>query len=284
MKVLVTGASGFIGNYVVHELNRAKHSVVVLTTGLEKVEGKDWYDDVTTIVHDIHGASDDDLYVKFGRPDLMIHLAWGALDDFRSNDHLDVVLPSHKKFVSNLIENGLKHVSIIGTCFEYGMQEGELSEEADSQPTMAYPVAKNSLREYCEGLSAEHDFLFHWIRLFYMHGEGQNPKAIIPLLEKALADNEPVFNMSRGEQERDYLHVSDVAKIIVRIALQDKVSGIVNCCSGKPISIKQLVEDHLSKTGKSMELNLGYYPYPDYEPFKFWGSTKKLDSILDAGA
>ena len=89
-----------------------------------------------------------------------------------------------------------------------------------------------------------------------------------------------VFNMSAGEQLRDYLPVEKVAEYIVKVATQNKVSGIINCCSGSPISIRKLVEDYLRINKKTIELNLGYFSYPPYEPMAFWGDTSKLEKIL----
>ena len=113
-----------------------------------------------------------------------------------------------------------------------------------------------------------------------MYGDGQSPKSILPQLDKALEKNEDVFNMSGGEQLRDYLPVSEVAENIVKISLQKKVTGIINNCSGKPISIRKFVEDHIKKREKIIKLNLGYYNYPDYVPLAFWGNNKKLKSLL----
>ena len=113
-----------------------------------------------------------------------------------------------------------------------------------------------------------------------MYGKGQNPKSIIPQLELALENNDETFNISGGEQLRDYLPVKKVAEYIVKISLQNKINGIINCCSGEPISIRKLVENYLKLRNKKIKLNLGYYPYPDYVPMAFWGDNTKLKSIL----
>lgn len=168
-----------------------------------------------------------------------------------------------------MIEHGLSNLNLIGTCFEYGKQEGCLSESLQSNPITAYALGKDTLRKFLEELRKKQEFVFKWIRLFYMYGKGQSPKSIIPLLDKALDNNEKFFNMSRGEQLRDYLHIERVAEYIVKVALQNEISGIINCCSGKPISIRKLVEDHIKHRKKTIQLNLGYYPYPDYVPMAF---------------
>ena len=87
--------------------------------------------------------------------------------------------------------------------------------------------------------------------------------------------------MSGGEQLRDYLPVEKIAEIIVKTALQNDVTGIINCSSGIPVSIRKIVEDYLVQNNFSINLNFGYYPYNDYEPLAFWGSTEKLKRIIE---
>ena len=87
--------------------------------------------------------------------------------------------------------------------------------------------------------------------------------------------------MSGGEQVRDFLPVEKVAAYITSIALQNDVTGIINCCSGKPVKIKKLVEDFVRSRNKQIHLNLGFYPYPDYEPMSFWGDNTKLKKVND---
>lgn len=282
MRILVTGATGFIGNYVILELlKRGAQHIVATASSAHKARQMEWFDKVTFVEHDIHATATENLFGKFGRPDVMIHLAWGSLSDFKSQRHVDEVLPAHRAFLTNLLQNGLQDLTCTGTCLEYGMREGELSEDMDCRPTIAYPIAKDLLRKELEALQQQMGFSFKWVRLFYMYGKGQTPKSILPLLEKALDNNEQVFNMSKGEQVRDYLPVTAISENIIIFAMQQKITGVINCCSGIPITIRQLVEDYLKEKQKHITLNLGYYPYTDYEPMKFWGSTKKSNLILN---
>ena len=161
------------------------------------------------------------------------------------------------------------------------MKEGCLSENLITNPITPYGFAKDTLRKSLEMLSKIYNFNFKWIRLFYIFGKDQNPRSLLPQLEKAIEENKEVFNMSGGEQLRDYLSVEKVAEYIVKISLQNKINGIINCCSGSPISIRKLVENHLKKRGKVIKLNLGYYDYPDYEPMAFWGDNRKLQLMLE---
>ena len=86
--------------------------------------------------------------------------------------------------------------------------------------------------------------------------------------------------MSGGEQLRDYLHVTNVAASLVALALNRRNSGIVNICSGKPISVRNLIEFLIKKNNWSIKLNLGHYPYPNYEPMAFWGNIDKFKTIM----
>lgn len=280
MKILVTGATGFIGNNVVSELLKNNCQVIATSLNMEKAKAASWFSQVKYIPFDLKNFDDGTNYYSFfGEPDAMIHLAWEGLPNYKDAFHLQENLPRHLAFLTNLISNGLTNLTVTGTCFEYGMKEGCLSEEMVCEPANPYAIAKNELHIQLQQLNANKLFNFKWIRLFYMYGQGQSVKSLISQLETALENNEPQFNMSAGEQVRDFLPVEEVAANIVKIGLQNKVQGIINCCSGNPVTVKAFVENYLKKKNKSIKLNLGYYPYADYEPMKFWGDTNKFKLI-----
>lgn len=281
-KVLVTGATGFIGHHVIHELLATGCEVVASATADDKARLKDWWGNVRFVPHVIGSETPgENLFEKFGKPDSVIHLAWQGLPNYKSLFHFEEVLPQQYFFLKNLVTNGAPAITVAGTCFEYGMKQGCLSEDTLPEPGNPYALAKNCLRLFLTELQKHHPFSLNWVRLFYMYGPGQNPKSLLAQLDTALDKNEEVFNMSGGEQIRDYLAVEEVAKNILAIARQEKTTGVINCCSGNPIKVKELVEQHLQKKGKTIRLNLGYYPYPDFEPMEFWGDATKLKSIID---
>ncbi len=281
-KILVTGATGFVGNYVIAELLKTSHKIIASSSNIANAKEAEWFDRVTYIPFDLSNFDPSNNYYEFFQsPEMMIHLAWEGLPNYNSNFHLTANLPRHSALLENLIKNGLKDLTVTGTCLEYGFLEGKLNELMPANPSNPYAIAKNSLRVYLEAIKEKKPFELKWVRLFYMYGKGQNPNSLLSQLDSALAKGEESFNMSKGEQVRDYLPVEKVAEYIVRIALQNYITGIINCSSGVPIKVKSFVEDYLGKNGKKIALNLGYYPYASYEPMEFWGDNSKLNSILN---
>jgi dTDP-6-deoxy-L-talose 4-dehydrogenase (NAD+) len=281
MKILVTGATGFIGNHLIRELLKNKSNQVVATSrSANKAKRFDWFPKVKYIEYDFNNDTYEDLYSLFDKPDQLIHLAWDSLSNYNDLAHIETILFDHYRFVKSMVVSGLKDVVITGTCFEYGMVDGCLSEDMDTKPSNSYAIAKDTLREFIVELQKKHSFTYKWIRLFYTYGEGQSKTSLMYLLDKAIQDNDKEFNMSDGEQLRDFLHIDEIVKNIDLIASQNiYVNQPINCCSGKPISIKKLVENYLKEKKYSMKLNLGYYSYPDYEPMSFWGNDFKLNKL-----
>src|SRR5258706_1125988 len=230
-KVLVTGASGFIGNYVVPELLKSGCYVIASSMHKSGISQENWLNRIVYIPLDF-GQFDPAInyFEYFQRPDLMIHLAWKGLPNYKSCFHIEKNLPRHIHLLDNIIRNGLKDLTVTGTCLEYGMQEGLLEENMQVFPANAYAIAKNEMRRSLEALQTKYRFLLKWVRLFYIYGKKQNPNSLLSQLDKALEDNRPVFNMSGGDQVRDYLPIEKVAQYLVKIALQDRVLGVINCC------------------------------------------------------
>ncbi len=281
-KILITGATGFVGNYVVEELLKRNIDVVATSSNIEKAKQFSWFDKVKYVELNFNNLDATVNYFEFfDKPEALIHLAWEGLPNYKSDFHLTQNLPKNKLFLSNIIQNGLKDITAIGTCFEYGMKEGMLNEDEECNPQNLYAIAKNELRKYTENIALNLKCNFKWVRLFYMYGKGQNTNSLISQLEKAITKNADFFNMSGGEQIRDFLPVETVAKNIVEIALQNKINGLINCSSNEPISVKEFVENYLKEKGSNIKLNLGHYPYADYEPMSFWGDNSKMKKIIE---
>ncbi|MDZ7263417.1 MAG: NAD(P)-dependent oxidoreductase [candidate division KSB1 bacterium] len=281
MKILVTGATGFIGNYVIRELLAQGHEIIATSRSESKAQSCDWYRRVKYISYDVNDRTGQ-LLELFDKPEQLIHLAWEGLPNYQALYHIERNLWNHYWFLKSLIEAGLKRITVAGTCFEYGMQFGPLKEDTETRPTTAYGLAKDTLRKLIQQLQPNYKFDLKWLRLFYLYGPGQHSQSLMAQLEAALDKRIPSFRMSAGEQLRDYLPVSEVARRLVRIALQDRISGVINCCSGQPISVRKLVEDYIQKRGAQIKLELGFYPYPEYESLAFWGDPTRMNEALEA--
>jgi len=279
MKVLVTGATGFIGRYVISELLKYDMEIIATARNIDKAKKNDWFGKVRFLACDINTKID--FFNYFERPDSVIHLAWEGLPNYKERFHIERNLPNNIFFLSNLINSGLKKLTVIGTCLEYGFASGCLNEEIITNPLTPYGIAKDTLRKYLESLVSDYNLDFKWVRFFYLYGKGQGEKSILSQLTKTIVKKEKVFNMSGGEQLRDYLPIDKAAEYLTKIFLQTKETGIINCCSGKPISIRKLVENYLKQNNAEIKLNLGALPYPDYEPMAFWGDNTKLKKILE---
>ncbi|RPH37076.1 MAG: NAD(P)-dependent oxidoreductase [Chloroflexi bacterium] len=277
MNVAVTGALGFIGRHVVAELDsRGISATLVCRPGAAIPERMSAHRVVPLDVTDAPA----DAYQQIGAPETLIHLAWGGLPNYASPHHVERELPAHRSFLGGLVAAGLGAVTVTGTCLEYGLQTGALREDLPAAPVTAYGRAKDTLRADLERLQSAHPFRLTWARLFYLHGEGQASGSLVPQLEAAIGRGAETFDMSGGEQLRDYLPIEEAARYLVTLATNDRDNGVVNVCSGMPIAVRDLAAAVAAKHRSSIRLNLGRFPYPDYEPMAFWGDRGKLDRLL----
>jgi nucleoside-diphosphate-sugar epimerase len=269
MKVAVTGASGFVGRHVVHALRGRAEVVAASRTGAAP-------DGAQALAL---GLDDADPLARLGRPDVLVHLAWGGLPNYRSPVHLEQELPRQRRFLDACLDGGLRRLVVAGTCLEYGMQSGALDESMPAQPTTAYAQAKDALRAHLQARAGRDGFALDWLRLFYLFGPGQAPTSLYAQLQAALARGDERFPMSPGDQVRDFLPIEEAARLVAEVALRGTGAGVVNVCSGEPVRVVDQVRRWCDERGASLALDLGRLPYPDYEPFAFWGRRDRLDAL-----
>ena len=281
MKVLVTGATGFVGRHLVQALLARGYEVRAVARNAETAANLPWINAVEFVAADIH-AADLDVSTLTAGIDVLVHLAWPGLPNYQALFHFEHNLMADYRFIKGAVEAGVGQVLVTGTCFEYGMQSGPLSEQTAPQPGNPYGLAKNSLRLFLENLQRVQPFTLQWARLFYLHGEGQNPNSLLAALDRAIDAGDDSFNMSAGEQLRDYLAIETAAGYLAAIVQQREFDGVINCASGQPVSVRALVEQRVRERGASIRLNLGHYPYPTHEPMAFWGVADRLQQLLGA--
>ncbi|VVQ20218.1 dTDP-6-deoxy-L-talose 4-dehydrogenase (NAD(+)) [Pseudomonas fluorescens] len=279
MRILVTGATGFVGRHLVAALLTRGCAVRAVARNADTAQGMPWINDVEFVSADIH-AADLDVSALTDGIDALAHLAWPGLPNYRALFHFEHNLMADYRFIKGAVEAGVKQVLVTGTCFEYGMQGGPLSESTEPRPSNPYGLAKHTLHLFLQNLQQEHPFTLQWARLFYLHGEGQNPNSLLAALDSAIDAGEQSFDMSAGEQLRDFLPIETAAGHLAAIVHQRDFDGVINCASGQPVSVRTLVEQRLRERGATLNLNLGHYPYPSHEPMAFWAVTERLQQLL----
>lgn len=276
MKIAVTGANGFVGQHVLHALRSIGADLVaVVRPGSTLPIGAP---DVEVVSMDLAG-SDIDSLARIGNPDSLIHLAWGGLPRYQSQQHVDIELPLQLAFLESCVRSGLKHLVVAGTCFEYGLQSGELHEGLLAKPNTLYGKAKDVLRRDLQQLQGQYDFGLSWFRIFYLYGPGQAATSFYSQLKAAVNRGDASFAMSPGDQIRDYMPAEEAGRNIAQAGLRGMDDGITNLCSGQPTRVLDIAREWLREWNATIELQTGVFPYPDYEPFAFWGSRHKLVSL-----
>ena len=281
MKVCIIGAAGYIGKRIISCIikNPKNKEIEIIAVVRNKSQISEFEGGLYKVIECDIGKINKEIIEGIGYIDILIYLAWGRLQDYNSLSHIEIELKIHYNFISQIIKFGVGSIVVMGTCFEYGNLLGELHEDDRVNPITTYAFAKNPLRKQLQFLQKKFDFNMTWMRIFYIHGGHQQNNSLYRQLLTSVQKKNEFFNMSMGEQIRDYLHVDDASELIVDVALRNDNYGIVNICSGEPISIRRLVEGWIKKGEYNIELNLGHYQCPDYEPIAFWGSRAKLDTI-----
>lgn len=280
MRVLVTGATGFIGSRIVRQLIQGKHSVCALVRpGGSLGRLKEISADVNLVSGDLadldaRAAAE----IAAWRPEVCIHLAWYAEPGkyLASLQNL-ASLAGSLRFLERLIECGCRHIVGAGTCAEYAESDRPFLETDRTEPKTLYAASKLSLCLVGQQLANLGHITFAWGRIFYLYGPGEDLRRAIPALIRALLRNQE-FAATKGEQVRDYLHVDDVASAFVCLALQG-VSGIYNIASGQPVAMRTLMEKAGRALNKEHLIRFGAVSYRQWEPAFIVGNNERLKSL-----
>ena len=276
MRIAVTGGNGFIGKYLIKFLIKEKKNKIIHLYRSKKFK----HASVKNVKFDISKKIKKNLYQEIGSPEYLIHLAWDNLNNYESKSHIRTYT-QNLKFFRKLHNCSLKKIFVMGTCFEYGKRNGELKESLRSNPGNNYSKSKDKLKKELFKIFKYKEPIVIWGRLFYVYGEGQDPRTLYGQFSKSIKDKKRIFNMSKGDQTRDYLNVNNVIKIIIKILKKSNKSDVINICSGRPVSLKNLVKKWQKKKKYKLKFNYGYYKNSINEAQNFWGSTKKLKKILN---
>lgn len=276
MRYAITGATGFVGKHLCRALTALGHEVVAIHRSSGNSLGREFA--LRNVTFDMESGSavpNDALNV-----DALLHLAWPGLPNYNSIFHFERGLPCSYSLIRQYIESGVRHVLVTGTCFEYGARDGALSENMRPDPRNPYAIAKDSLRRFLVCFQEERNFTLQWVRLFYLYGVGQHSRTLLSQLDLAIDRGDQSFDMSPGDQLRDYLPIEEVARRLTVLAQRPELDGIFNCASGKPISVRTLVERRIHERGSNIKLNLGRRSYSPFEPMAFWGDVQRTSELF----
>jgi nucleoside-diphosphate-sugar epimerase len=292
MRILLTGATGFIGSQVARVLAEGGDEVHALVRPESKLLAR--LDDIREKVRIVSGdlSRVDDLSDKLARveADACIHMAWYvAPGEYLTSPRNTEFLASSIRLATIMADSGCKRFVGAGTNFEYANDAGWLSEESPTRPNSLYAASKLALFHVLEQMAILRDIRFAWARIFYQYGPEESEKRLVPAVILPLLRGQEA-RVTAGEQVRDFLHVSDVARAIVAIAKSD-LRGAVNVASGKPITVRDmcLTIEEIVREGagggdagggeKRGRLALGAIPYRQGDPMFVCANVGKLRSV-----
>ena len=273
MKVLVTGANGYIGKHVVNALLELGHEVVavdIFNSGIDK--RAKFYE------FDLFRESDDVFY-RLGEPDVCIHLAWRDGFVHNSTNHMGD-LSFHYNLLTTMIDCGLKRLAVMGTMHEVGYWEGAVDENTPCNPMSMYGIAKNALRQAMILYCREKDCKLYWLRAYYILGDDTRNHSIFAKLLQADKEGKVLFPFTTGKNKYDFITVDELANQIAIASTQDEIVGIINCCSGKPVSLADRVEQYIKKNNLKIQLDYGKFPDRLYDSPIIYGDNKKIQEIM----
>lgn len=254
--ILLTGAAGFVGNQILKALGKSVQIVPVVRFGKESVfEGLSNVDRVVSSP-DIFQESADWWATQCEGVDTVVHSAWYAEPQkyLHSPQNMDCLIGS-LSLAKGAVKVGVKRFVGIGTCFEYDVSGGVLSIDTPLGPLTPYAGAKAALYTMLSQWLPQQSVEFAWCRLFYLYGEGEDERRLVPYLRKQLFNGEPA-ELTSGDKTRDFLDVALAGRRIANLVSSNQV-GPVNICSGIGIDVRQMAEKIADEYGRRDLLRFG---------------------------
>ena len=272
MKVLVTGANGYLGRGIVKQLLDDCVEVIAADFSTESVDNRAQKIDCN--LFEIFEP-----YSFFEQPDCLLHLAWRNGFVHNADTHIGD-LPAHVKFITKMAESGIKKVSVLGTMHEIGFYEGSIKENTPCFPQNNYGIAKNALRQFTEIIADNSGVIFQWLRGFYIVSADKAGASIFSKIASAEERGEKIFPFTSGLNQYDFLDYDEFCRRTAKAVEQDKIDGIINICLGRPEKLAERVERFIKENGYRIKLDYGKYPDRPYDSKAVWGDSTKIEQIL----
>lgn len=274
MKILVTGANGYIGCHVVSALLDKGCDVVACDLVTDNIDSRATMAQMNLFTDDYN-----DIYNRLGAPDVCLHLAWRNGFVHNADTQMGDV-SAHYNFIAALIKQGLKHLAVMSSMHEIGYWEGMIDENTPCNPMSQYGIAKNALRQSFTLLCSQNNVTLQWLRGYYIIGDDSKNHSIFTKICQAEAEGKKTFPFTSGKTKYDFISIKELANQISAVVMQDKVNGIINCCSGKPVTLAEQVESYLKEHGFKIKLEYGAFPDRPYDSPIIYGDNSKIKAIM----
>lgn len=280
--VLVTGAAGFVGRHLVAALKAAGAGVCAVD--LPGVEFPPEFSGLRTEHADLSDPDTARKLVSNAKPDFVFHLA-AMTDVAREWQKLRAALTANVEVSVNLFEaacllDPMPRLVVLGTHEEYGDQIAPFEEKMQARPVSPYSWSKAAVTQLAGMVHRTFGLPATVLRPFLVYGPGQPPTSLIPSLIAALVEGRE-FEMTAGEQTRDFVYIGDLVDAILLAGLREKAVGeIINVCTGQDIQVRQIVKDIAQMLGAENLLKLGAVPYSKAEAMRIVGDPSKARKLL----
>lgn len=272
MNILVTGANGYLGQGIVKAILDNGNAVIAADFKVDHVD--DRAQKAPCNLFEIENP-----YEYFGRPDVLLHLAWRDGFVHYSNAHIDD-LPKHYTFIKKMIDSGCKHISAMGSMHEIGFFEGSINENTPCHPTTPYGIGKNALRDLTKMLCKQNNCVFQWLRGYYIVGNSRYGSSIFSKITAAVEEGKKEFPFTLGQNQYDFIDYPEFCTQVAAAVGQSQEQGIINICSGRPEKLADRVERFIKENSYDIKLQYGMFPDRPYDSKAIWGDSSKIDKII----
>jgi len=272
MKILVTGANGYLGQGIVKAILDSGHEVIAADFKVDHVD--DRARKKACNLFDVESP-----YTFFGGPDVLLHLAWRDGFVHYSDAHIED-LPKHYAFIKAFAEAGCKRIAVMGSMHEIGFFEGSIDEHTPCNPTTPYGIGKNAFRELTDMLCKKNGCVFQWMRGYYIVGNSKYGSSIFSKITAAVEEGKKEFPFTLGQNQYDFIDYSDFCAQVASVVGQNEVQGVINICSGKPEKLADRVERFIKENNYNIKLQYGKFPDRPYDSKAVWGNDEKIKKIM----